>query len=356
MAMSSEFKLFIKTHRIKFLFSFGAGVFVAVVSYSADSSASAWDALLNAMLRGLISGGIALTVNVIIELNTNLQTLKDDFALLKEGVMENDRIILAQKGLSGETGKVMLVAVEEIAVVPDDDLPTPEKLFNVTLPKWLKTFSILRADRLQDLLFSEGYLDHFFSLSDFTQSQLRILVVNNKVRYKESVSRFLQMSEKLGIGTYVYTKSEFYEIRDCLRGLSPALLTSRADRSIFKQNRELLCDIFVGNPELSVAVNSVNELVEYSSLTIPPQSNAELFVLRYERNMQILRRFTSMRTQSASHIAFPIVRSTFTLFDEMTRNGDRKDRNGLARVLSDKAPENLLGAKYIKSLGLNLIQ
>ena len=185
----------------------------------------------------------ALIVALVIELVHTAHSLSEMGAKLEElyrRITGDERILIARTEPLEDRREISLIGVERL---DSRQIPAPLERPSPT-EEWALTISLLRLDRLQDLLFSTDYLKHFLKLHEATKKQYRLLVVNDKPRpgSEAAIRSFLQMSDTLGIETYVYLKSEFYEMFKCLDTVPRA---ARATAAIVKQ-------IMDGQPELSL--------------------------------------------------------------------------------------------------------
>jgi hypothetical protein len=160
---------------------------------------------------------------------------------LKLDDLRNDeRIILARTEPLEQRPEVAIIGVERLNT---GQIPTPLEQPSLN-EKWEVTISILRFDRFQDLLFSTDYLKHFLKLNSATNHQLRILIINDRPRAgsEAAIRSFLQMSQTLGIATFVYLKSEFYEMCGHLDGVLWR----------YRKKAKRVRHIMEGQPELSL--------------------------------------------------------------------------------------------------------
>jgi hypothetical protein len=159
-----------------------------------------------------------------------------------EELRNDERIIIARAEPLEERREIAVIGVERLNA---GQIPTPLERPSST-EQWSVTISLLRFDRFQDLLFSIEYLKHFLKLLDATKNQFRILIINDKPRAgsEAAIRSFLQMSQTLGINTFVHLKSEFYEM--C--GHLDAIPWRSRRRTKAKRVRHVM----EGQPELSL--------------------------------------------------------------------------------------------------------
>jgi len=158
-------------------------------------------------------------------------------------IIDNDqRIILARSEPLEARKEVAVLGVERL---DRGELPTPLKPPDKGT-KWEETISVLRFDRLQDLLFSTEYLRHFFELSRATKHQYRLLIINDTPRSEVAIRSFLEMSDRLDIPTYVHLKGHFYRMLSTLEAVLP------------KADAEEVCLVLQGQPELSTIFDPRN--------------------------------------------------------------------------------------------------
>jgi hypothetical protein len=184
-------------------------------------------------------------------LTTELTDTKGQLISFENLIISDERIIYARDEPHRKAGKIAIVGVEAYELNLNKKRLPPQSGADT----WAYSLSILRFDRIQDLLFSRAYLEHFFALRKTTVMQERILIVNDVPRSAEAVHSFLQISRELKIGTFVYKKREFYRMLEDLHDLM-----SHAK----KGELEALRCIFRGNPELNVMVEKPSQLKPWS--------------------------------------------------------------------------------------------
>lgn len=147
-----------------------------------------------------------LFVVLVFELiHTAHRLQKAEFKLrdLADVIGGDERILIARSEPLRYRREISVVGVERL-----DSRQLPRPLPLGPFGKWAVTISVLRVDRLQDLLFSPEYLKHFLTLHIATSKQFRILIVNNEPRSEAAVRSFLQMSEQMReedrIRTFIY--------------------------------------------------------------------------------------------------------------------------------------------------------
>jgi hypothetical protein len=195
-------------------------------------------ALIAELLGGILSlSGMATVFQSQIDgLAGEIRALGTSLSDLNNEITNGDRVIYIKR----HDSKIAVIGIEEYQLnFNTENQPEPS-----VGGKWQNSISILKFDRIQDLLFSKSYLEHFFALRLRSVHQNRILIVNDKPRYAEAVHAFLEISQGQKISTYVYKKSEFYEM---LKHLD-ILTQDGADL-------RLLQSILAGNPELNVMVD-----------------------------------------------------------------------------------------------------
>jgi len=159
---------------------------------------------------------------------------------LEKLIFSDERIIVARREPVRDRREFAVVGVEVLdsGQLPQSLKPSPHN------GKWALTISVLRVDRIQDLLFSPEYLNHFLTLHLFTEKQFRILIINDKPRSEAAIRSFLQMSEQIPppnrIRTYIYLKSEFYQMLNCV------------DRRLSRTEADEIRKIMDGQPDLSL--------------------------------------------------------------------------------------------------------
>ncbi len=175
---------------------------------------------------------------------TSISGLAASHAELARIIDNDQRIILARSEPLERSKEIAVLGVERL---DHGELPAPLRPPDDGEPsdnnQWEETISLLRFDRLQDLLFSTDYLRHFFKLSQATKKQYRLLIVNDTPRSEVAIHSFLEMSDRLGIPTYVHLKSHFHAMLHTLDTLLPARDASEVNL------------ILQGQPELSILVD-----------------------------------------------------------------------------------------------------
>jgi hypothetical protein len=262
--------------------------------------------------------GVALVLELC-HIPFALSKMENKLEELNELITEDQRTIFARAEPLERAREISFIGIERL---PSGEIPLP-----LTRPErggeWALTISLLRLDRLQDLLFSTEYLKHFLKLHDASKKQYRILVVNDKPRQgsEAAILSFLQMSETLGIGTYSYLKSEFYEMIKCLDKVKHAKPPARK-----------LQEIMNGQPELSLMHDDSNERE-------PNEIKAgEDYKLRYRNENGVIDEFGP---RDAAEM--PIDRINWVhrlLHVAIHKGGDRRGLEGLPRVITGKICPN----------------
>lgn len=257
----------------------------------------------------------ALVVALLAEVVHTAHSLSEMSAKLEElytRITGDERILWARTEPLEDRQEISLIGVERLdsrQIPAPLDPPAPQE-------QWALTISLLRLDRLQDLLFSTDYLKHFLTLHEATKKQYRILVVNNKPRRgsEAAIRSFLQMSDSLGIATYVYLKSEYYEMLKCLEKVPRAA----------KPTAESVKLVMDGQPELSLMHDDSNKAAT------DPVTADENYKLRFrDRNGRIV-------DLGADHIPqIPLAKIDWVhrLLHMAIRENGRRGLDGYSRVL-----------------------
>lgn len=301
----------------------GVGTFVAVLFYIANTKVQ--NSLLKIIIETVLTGAITLLVVKILRQGrtvlSEIESLSSKHDSFEERMYNDERIIFARPEHS-RSSRISVVLIEDVPAVPSvlNYSPQCEK------KNWARSISLLRFDRIQDLLLSRDYLEHFFSLGEMTDDQTRILIVNDRPRSKAAVKSFLQISRGLKIRTYIYRKSEFYGMLDCVRELV-------TDKKVAQQVREIL----EGNPELSLMLDNPDKFKEWTSGVVTPEND---YLLRYlAANGEVLVRGPG-ELSKMGRVPFNGLLQVFKLMF----NALHQDREGMAafeRVLApNQIPEN----------------
>lgn len=228
---------------------------------------------------------------------------------LSDFITGDERILIARNEPISNRREISVVAVERL-----DSGQLPQLLPLGPFGKWAVTISVLRVDRLQDLLFSPKYLKHFLTLHTSTQRQYRILIVNDKPRSEMAIRSFLQMSEQMPeqdrIRTYVYLKSEFYGMLDCV------------DRRLAPTKAKELRRIMEGQPDLSI-MRDESALVEPLQMT-----STDEYLLRFRQ--KTVQEFGS---QLPNKLNIEYVDYVHRLMHAAIRENGREGLGNLDRVL-----------------------
>lgn len=257
----------------------------------------------------------ALVVALLAEVVHTADSLAKMSAKLEElysRITGDERILWARTEPLEDRTEISLIGVERLdsrQIPAPLERPSPQE-------QWELTISLLRLDRLQDLLFSTDYLKHFLKLHDATKKQYRILVVNDKPRRgsEAAIRSFLQMSDSLGIDTYVYLKSEYYEMLKCLDKVPRAT----------KPTAESVKLVMDGQPELSL-------MHDDSSKAVPdPFTATENYKLRFRDGN---RRIVDLGQTNPPHIPLAKIEWVHRLLHIAIRENSRRGLDGYLRVL-----------------------
>jgi hypothetical protein len=278
------------TPLIRWLLEPGLAVFIGYLFYYfkrhpesaekdlAEAALTSVAAFLMAELlrRSLALGQIAKRFEVKIEnMLGKFTAVEGQVFRMQEQIISDERIIYAREEPQ-RRAKVAVIGIETYELNLNKHRFDPQ----CESDKWRNSISILKFDRIQDLLFSKAYLEHFFSLRRKSVAQKRILIVNDIPRSAEAVQSFLQISKELGISTYIYKKSEFHQMIENLSELITEIDDLSTMRSILK-----------GNPELNLMVDEPRQLQEWKH-SFPVSTNQD-YLLRYllvEQNSDVITR------------------------------------------------------------------
>lgn len=285
--------------------------------------------------ESLLTGIVATIVADIMlkqwQIFSKTEDLSRKLAEIERDVLSDERIMLA-RSKDNRSSEVSVIVVENVGIVPGELSLLPQ----CGNPMWKCSISLLRFDRMQDLIFSTHYLKHFFSLRNKSETQSRILIINDVPRSRIAVQSFLQISEAVGINTYVYRKSEFYNMLEYTR------------RVVDKKGNQKLQEIFQGNPELNVMVDDPDKFEEWTGAlaVISPETD---FVLRYMApNGEVLtkrpnRQFSENASHSNTLLTFKLMSIALT--------EERKGLPAFERILNkDHRPENPWSLENLKRL------
>lgn len=181
------------------------------------------------------------------KIKDSIQELRSSHARLNDTIDNDERIILARTEPLPRRNEMTVVAVERLS---EGGVPEPLPAPGAGKTQWAETISVLRFDRLQDLLFSTDYLRHFLTISEHTKRQYRLLIVNDRPRSEVAVRSFLEMSDRLKIPTFVHRKGEFYQMladleRLGVAGYGPevrAILHGQPDLSTLEESQRVFQD------------------------------------------------------------------------------------------------------------------
>ncbi|HEX7181437.1 MAG TPA: hypothetical protein VF756_06310 [Thermoanaerobaculia bacterium] len=249
---------------------------------------------------------------------------------IKDSTFGDERIIFARQQLSRESRVVSVLGIEAVDPVPEALTYAPQC---GAFKRWRRSVSLLRFDRIQDLLFSKSYLDHFFSLAQRATETYRILVINDKPRSADAVRSFLQISASFRVKTYVYRKSEYYAMLEFIAGLVP-------DREDAVRVREILS----GNPELNLMTNRDVEFQGWEPGTLVTPAND--YVLRYLSSAggrrEIVTRAPGQRGLEVGTIPSCQVAWVLRIMDCALRGDSRLGLSAFERTIAENgpAPEN----------------
>jgi len=251
---------------LRFVWEFPLGGLVAMLSWHWFSSTNGAEPDFGPkeFAGGLIH---ALFLVILIELVRNaasLEEVKAELKSLDDRVTHDERVIFARTDGLERNREVFVIGVERLdgtllpAPLDPPTIPLPPRNGRDNLSKekqqdkdatdpakWTVTISLLTLDRFQDVLFSTKYLEHFLKIHKAAEKQYRILVINDQPRSEIAIRSFLQMSDTLGIDTYVHLKSEFNDVLNSLRQRRPD-----AEGAVLRQ-------IMVGQPELSIRYEQI---------------------------------------------------------------------------------------------------
>jgi len=277
------------------------------------------------IIESLITGAVAAVLMELVAqgkvLLSKIESLSNKHDSLEEKIHNDERIIFARPE-HRRTSEFSIVGIEDVKPVP---LPLPYKP-QCGEEKWEQSFSLLRFDRIQDLLFSKDYLKHFFALVEKSNHKSRILIVNDIPRSRDAVRSFLQISKELKIHTYVYRKGELYGMLKSVR-----LLVAN------KKEGEQACEILDGNPELNLMVNDRAQFQQWASGNVTREAD---YVLRYvAASREVLTRGPGKLSQQGE---MPYKRVACIL--RLMSAGIQDDREGLeafeAILVGKQLPEN----------------
>ena len=194
-------------------------------------------------------------------IHRSLKLMQNGIDSLAVRVLNDERILVARDEPKDSRRDISVVTVEGL---DEGRLPPVLKKLSDASPPWTVTISLLRMDRLQDLLFSPSYLNHFLTLHKATAQQRRVLIVNDRPRSKAALCSFLQMSTAQDIDTYVYLKSEFYGMLFCIEEHLAATKALEI-RKILEGQPDL--SLMFSEPQLPAVITSSHEyLLRYDCL------------------------------------------------------------------------------------------
>jgi hypothetical protein len=267
------------------------------------------------VVMGILHALFAFAVFEIGHTAYRLALVESKLKKLDSAITDDERIILARSEPFKDRPPVSIVTVE---LLDRGQLPQALPLAPQDR-KWAITISVLRVDRVQDLLFSTDYLRHFLTLHTSTEKQYRILVINDRPRSEAAARSFLLMSEQMPeadrINTYVYLKSEFYRMLHCVEvRLSP-------------KKASAVGLIMVGQPDLSLTRNESDQ-----DLPIK-MTNADDYLLRYrEKSVKVF------GSQLPNRINIDYVDCVQKLMHVAIRENGRLGLVNLDRVLCRSVP------------------
>jgi hypothetical protein len=223
----------------RFLRDAGVGVFVAALLHVIKQHGTVELSAEN-LAEGLLHAFFVALVFELCYTPFALTKLREKLEDVYTRIADDERILFARTEPLERARNISLIGVEQL---DSRQIPAPLER-PAPNDQWALTISLLRLDRLQDLLFSTDYLKHFLKLHEATKKQYRVLVVNNKPREgsETAIRSFLQMSDSLSIETYVYLKSEYYEMLGCLDKVE------RSAKPLARDARRIMN----GQPELSL--------------------------------------------------------------------------------------------------------
>lgn len=330
------------------LIGIGVGILVAGLDYYYHHSPQ--DSLVARIVEWLSRGIVSAVASALLlevwafsrqseDLSNAVSSLTQELDSFKDRVFTDERIIFARPQLSKGNGKpVLVLGIENVDPVPEALSYTPQSGGR----KWTRSISILRFDRIQDLLFSRDYLKHFFSLRHKTKTTSRILIINDRPRSTDAVRSFLQISEQFGIHTFVYRKSEFYGMLECLNELLP-------------DDANAIREVLNGNPELNIMVKEESQFKEWMGGTTTIEAEAE-YILRYltsgERR-EVVTRAPGARGSIVGTIPSRHVKWVLRLMAAALKES-RRGVSGFERIISDgQNPENYWSCRNLRSLKAN---
>jgi hypothetical protein len=232
-------------------------------------------------LEGLVH---SLVVFVLLELIHTGQSLEVAESILR-AVDDDERIIFARQNLSTNSAALSVVGIEPVPIVP-------ELLARPTCGgEWAQSISFLKLDRVQDLLFCEKYLDHFFALRAAANTKSRILIIRDPPRanHDQAVHAFLRISIGTGFATYVQRETEFNSMITAI----PELVGRNKHEVALAVSQILL-----GNTELNVMVEGDNEPTEWNS---GPVNKDQDYLLRYTGDGGVKERRPGDRRTANNH-------------------------------------------------------
>jgi hypothetical protein len=251
---------------------------------------------------------------------------------LTQRIIEDERIIfLRSSPHSLHTPRdIQVIGIEHPGTVPDE-LPKPLSCAGES-GEWGLSVSILRFDRMQDLLFSGPYIIHFVKLSRAAKHSARILIVNDEPRCRSAVSAFLHFSEGLEIATYIYTKREYYAMVDAVR------------RATWLSKFRFLPQILKGNPDLSIAVETFAEFVPQPvsrTADIEPKSD---FLIRFMDDTREIQTWDARNADGA-------VVDPMAAIMKLAMHESRKGSGVFEKIIASSGgrPENRWTSKHIKA-------
>jgi hypothetical protein len=240
-------------------FEFSVGIFLA-------TGIGIWDIekggepLFRTLLEGLVH---TLVVVVVLELAHTAEAL-DRAKEVLHLIHKDERIIFARENLTNDSSPVLAIGVETVRVVPE---PLWQPRCGAAM--WKQSMSFLTFNRLQDLLFCEKYIDHFFSLHKRAEYKSRILIVGSVHRHNHDqvVQSFLRISEGAGFATYIQREAEFRDMLTTIFDLIP-------QKHIAVQVRTVL----EGNVDLSLTVDGGSDPKPWKSGQVNPNQD---YLLRF---------------------------------------------------------------------------
>lgn len=269
----------------RLIFEFVVGAFLAtgIAFYEVNHGEKTFSSEI--VLEGLVH---TLVVMVLLELINTAHSLEKAQTVLHR-VHNDERIIFARQNLTNNSAPVSVVGIEAVPVVPEL-LPGP-----IGGGEWGQSISFLRLDRVQDLLFCEKYLDHFFALRAGAKSKSRILIIRDPSRphHDQAVHAFLRISMGAGFATYVQRESEF----NAMLMTIPELVGKGKQRVAL-----VVSQILVGNAELNVMVEGDDEPGEWTSGAVSKEQD---YLLRYVGDRGVKERCPGERRGANNHGPVP---------------------------------------------------